>query len=601
MVAGLRLIFLLPWLGALPAGAVDLFGSGEQEFLPPDEAFVLTVIPEGSERLQASFRVAEGYYLYRDKTGFSVAGHDAGLMPYHLPSGIVKDDPLFGEVQTWSGDVAVDLRLAEAVAGSGEISLIANYQGCAEQGVCYPPQTKTIEVGWTASAPEQPRPPESDPPGGGLLSHADRIAQDLADETLAWSFLVFGGFGLLLAFTPCVLPMIPILAGVIAGANAGTARAFRLSLVYVLAMAATYAVLGVVIGLTGANLQAYMQNAWVIGGFVLILILLALSMFGVYEFRMPTAIHNFLHQAGERFVGSGSYLSAGVMGFLGALVASPCVSPPLVGALIHIADTGSALHGGISLFGMGLGLGLPLLAFGAFEGRFMPHSGPWMVRIKAVFGVLLLALSIWMLDRVVPGQVTLALSGLLFVGLGMILRAIDPLAPDAGTLSRLGKGAGLALLIYGGVLLVGAGTGGDSLLRPWAQFTSTSGPVSPLPEFRPVKTVEDLDRELAGARGRPVLADFYADWCVTCHELDAFTFSDPEVQARMRRFTLLRADVTANDGDDQKLLSSLGLFGPPAILFYTVEGEELRSFRTVSYVPAKKFAAMLDEVLEFSE
>jgi len=600
MAARLRLIFLLPWLVVLPAGAVDLFGSGEQEFLHPDEAFVLTVMPEDSERLQASFRVAEGYYLYRDKTSFSIAGHDAGLMPYQLPSGIVKDDPLFGEVQTWSGDVAVDLRLAEVLAGSDEVALIANYQGCAERGVCYPPQTKTLKVGLVADTPVPPPPPKSGT-SGGLLSRADQIAQDLAGETLAWSFLVFGGFGLLLAFTPCVLPMIPILAGVIAGANAGTARALRLSLVYVLAMAATYAVLGVIIGLTGANLQAYMQNVWVIGGFVLILILLAFSMFGVYEFRMPAALHNFLHQVGERFVGSGSYLSAAVMGLLGALVASPCVSPPLVGALIHIADTGNAVHGAVSLFGMGLGLGLPLLVFGGFEGRLMPHSGPWMVRIKAVFGVLLLALSIWMLDRVVPGQVTLGLSGLLLLLLGMILHAVESLPPDANTMSRLGRGVGLAFLIYGGVLLVGAATGGDSLLRPWAHFTNPAGPAVQSTQFQPIKTVAGMDRALAAAKGQPVLVDFHADWCVTCHELDAFTFSDPDVQARMRRFTLLRADVTANDEDDKELLDSLGLFGPPAIIFYTAEGEELRAFRTVSYVPAPKFAAMLDEVLEFSE
>lgn len=231
----------------------------------------------------------------------------------------------------------------------------------------------------------------------------------------------------------------------------------------------------------------------------------------------------------------------------------------------------------------------------------MPHSGPWMVRVKAIFGVLLLALSIWMLDRVVPGQVTLGLSGLLLLLLGMILHAIESLPPDANTLSRLGKGVGLAFLIYGGVLLVGAATGGDSLVRPWAHFTNSSGPVESSVEFRPIKTVTDLDRELASARGQPVLVDFYADWCVTCHELDAFTFSDPEVQARMRRFTLLKADVTANDEDDKELLESLGLFGPPAILFYAPEGEELRAFRTVSYVPAPQFAMMLDEVLEFSE
>ena len=601
MAARLRLILLLPCLVALPAGAVDLFDSGEQEFLHPDEAFVLTVMPEDSERFQASFRVAEGYYLYRDKTSFSIEGDDAGLMPYELPPGVVKDDPLFGKVQTWSGDVAVNLRLAEASAGSGGVALVANYQGCAEKGVCYPPQTKILKVSLGASELDPSPAVGTEDRSGGLLSRSDQIAQDLSDETLIWSFIVFGGFGLLLAFTPCVLPMIPILAGVIAGANAGTARALRLSLVYVLAMATTYAMLGIIIGLTGANLQAYMQNVWVIGGFVLILLLMAMSMFGVYDFRMPAGLHNFLHQVGERFVGSGSYLSAAVMGLLGALVASPCVSPPLVGALIHIADTGNPVRGAVSLFGMGLGLGLPLLAFGTFEGRFMPHSGPWMARVKAVFGVLLLALSIWMLDRVVPGQVTLGLSGLLLLLLGMILHAVESLPPDANALSRLKRGVGLAFLIYGGVLLVGAATGGDSLVRPWAHFTNSSESVESSVDFYPIKTVADMNRELAAARGQPVLVDFYADWCVTCRELEAFTFSDPDVQARMRRFALLKADVTANDEDDKELLESLGLFGPPAILFYAPDGEELRAYRTVSYVPAPQFAMMLDEVLEFSE
>ncbi len=601
MVARLRLILLLPWLVALPAGAVDLFDSGEQEFLHPDEAFILTVMPEDSERFQASFRVAEGYYLYRDKTSFSIEGDDAGLMPYELPSGVVKDDPLFGKVQTWSGDVAVDLRLAEASAESSVVALVANYQGCAEKGVCYPPQAKILKVSLGTSELGPSPAVETKDRLGGLLSRSDQIAQDLSEETLIWSFIVFGGFGLLLAFTPCVLPMIPILAGVIAGANAGTARALRLSLIYVLAMATTYAMLGIIIGLTGANLQAYMQNVWVIGGFVLILLLMALSMFGVYDFRMPADLQNFLHQVGERFVGSGSYLSAAVMGLLGALVASPCVSPPLVGALVHIADTGNPVRGAVSLFGMGLGLGLPLLAFGTFEGRFMPHSGPWMVRVKAVFGVLLLALSIWMLDRVVPGQVTLGLSGLLLLLLGMILHAVESLPPDANTMSRLGRGVGLAFLIYGGVLLVGAATGGDSLVRPWAHFTNPSESVESSVDFHPIKTVADMNRELASARGQPVLVDFYADWCVTCHELEAFTFSDPDVQARMRRFALLKADVTANDEDDKELLESLGLFGPPAILFYAPDGEELRAYRTVSYVPAPQFAMMLDEVLEFAE
>ena len=577
------------------AAEMNPFGIGEQDFLHPDEAFVLTVIPEGPERLRAYFSIAEGYYLYREKTRFTTAG-DAQIMPYHLPPGEIRNDPLFGQVQTWSGEVVADLHVVAASASSPEVSLLAQYQGCAERGVCYPPQKKTFKVAMATSVP--PQPPTSGPREPvGLLSHSGQIAQDLSHETLAWSFLAFMGFGILLAFTPCILPMIPILAGVIAGAKADTRQAFFLSLTYVLAMALTYALLGVAIGLTGANFQASMQNPWVISGFVLILIALALSMFGIYEFRLPTVLHNRLHQVGQKFEGGGSYLGAGVMGLLGALVASPCVSPPLVGALIHIADTGSATRGAISLFAMGLGLGLPLLGFGAFEGRFVPHSGPWMVRVKALFGVLLLALSIWMLDRIVPGQVTLALTGFLLLMLGAALRAFDSQTPNARMPARLGKAVGLALFIYGTILLVGAVTGGDSLRRPWQQFASTLDSTELTPEFRPIKSREDLDRELVAARGRPVLLDFYADWCVTCHELDAFTFSERDVQDRMRHFVLLRADITNNDAEDKRLLDFLGLFGPPAILFYDADGAELQAFRTVSYIPAKRFANELDEIL----
>jgi len=326
---------------------------------------------------------------------------------------------------------------------------------------------------------------------------------------------------------------------------------------------------------------------------------MALSMFGVYELRFAGPLNNRLHQLSQRFEG-GNYFGAIVMGFLGALIASPCVSPPLVGALIHIAHEGGALRGGVSLFALGLGLGLPLLAFGAFEGRFLPRSGPWMTRIRNGFGVLLLALAIWMLDRIWPGQLTLVAAGLLLLFTGVYLRALDTLSADAGKTERFGKAIGVVLMVYGAIFLVGAIAGGKSVLRPLAPFVGVAQVESSALPYRAIKTTEDLQRELTQADG-PVLVDFYADWCVTCQELEAFTFSDPQVQQRMRQFVLLRADVTDNDSADQALLASLGLFGPPAILFYADDGEELRSFRTVSYVPAPEFARQLDEVLEFAK
>lgn len=587
-----RALALLLALGAPAAAASGLFGDAEPEFLHPDEAFALRVAATAPGRLEARFEIAEGYYLYRGKTAFAAPAPAA--LEYVLPPGEPKDDPLFGAVEVYPAATAVALRLTGLPAGADAVLLEARYQGCAEKGVCYPPQVRSLRVALADGAGE---PAAAAPPPGGGLSASDRIARDLELRHLGVSFLAFIGLGLLLAFTPCVLPMLPILASVIAGAHAGTRRAFALSLAYVLAMSAAYAVLGFGVGLTGANLQPYLQNAWVIVPFVGVLALMALAMFGVVELRLPQALRARLDRV-HRCARGGSYAGAAMMGMLAALVAAPCVSPALVGALLHIADTGSAARGAASLFGLGLGLGLPLLAVGAFEGRFLPQSGPWMVRVRAFFGVLLLLLGVWMLDRVVPGPVTLVLGGLLLIGVGMALRAIDPLPAAAGMPARLGKGAGFALLVYGAVLVAGGAMGSGSVLRPWSG--TAAEPAAAVADFTPVKTVADLERELRAAAGRPVLLDFHADWCVACRELEAFTFPDPEVRARLERFVLLRADVTANDAADRALLAHLGLFGPPAILLYAPDGEELRGLRTVSYLPPARFAALLDEALEFN-
>ena len=601
---------LLAALLAAPAAAQEFpsaasgFPGAAPEFLHPDEAFRLSLAPEAGGRALVRFEVADGYYLYRDQTQFSTP---SGGVSYALPAGKVKDDPLFGTVQVYYRELLVPLTVSPPDAEE----LVVQYQGCAEAGVCYPLQTRTLRLaGPSALLPDLPSLPDlPDLPelpdfsslldfsalsGLSELSEADQIALDLGRRSLWLSFLVFIGFGLLLAFTPCVLPLLPILASVIAGdAQPGTRRALLLSLVYVLGLASVYALLGLGVGLTGANIQPYLQNIWVLGAFSVVLVLLALGMFGAFELRLPAALDQGLQRI-NRSVPGGSYVGAAVLGALAALIATPCVSPALVGALLYIADAGDPARGALSLFGMGLGLGLPLLAFGAAQGRFLPKSGAWMVGVRAVFGFLLLALAIWMLDRVVPGRLVLMLSGMWLIAVGVWLRALDPLPrPDDGV-ARAGKGFGFAALIYGAVLLSGGAMGGERLLQPWPLGAGgASAPAEKAYSADSVSTVAELQRALQDARGRPAMLYVYADWCVTCRELEAFTFPDEAVQRALSGVVRLGADVTDNNTGHRRLLEHLNLFGPPGLVFYDATGAEARALRVVGYVDAERLVGML--------
>jgi thioredoxin:protein disulfide reductase len=416
--------------------------------------------------------------------------------------------------------------------------------------------------------------------------------------------LAFFGFGLLLTFTPCVFPMIPILSNIIVGQKDLTTRkAFFISLAFVLAMAFTYTLAGVFAGLAGANLQAAFQNPWIIGTFVLVFIALAMSMFGFYELQMPSAIQSRLANISNRQEG-GTLVGAAIMGFLAALIVGPCVTAPLVGALLYISQTGDAFLGGLALFALSMGMGAPLLAIGTSAGKILPKAGPWMDTVKAVFGVGLLAMGIWLLERVIPGEIALVLWATLLIVTAIYMGALQSLPEGATGWRSLWKGLGLVLLIYGVILMLGAFTGGKDIFRPLAELQKPATLVSAegtqqaaQMEFIKVNSIADVEREVAAAsaRNQPVFLDFYADWCVDCVRMERTTFQDPRVIQAMSPVTLLKADVTANTAEHRDLMRAYNLFGPPAMIFFDAAGQELRNRRVVGYLNAERFLAHVDQ------
>jgi thiol:disulfide interchange protein DsbD len=580
-----------------------------EEPLAPEQAFRFSAKAIDADTIEARWQIVDGYYMYRDKFKFVLEGGTLGTAK--LPPGKMKEDDLFGKVETYRKEVKILL----PVKATGAVTLKAVSQGCWDGGICYPPlnQDAKLELAAATGAPGSaapqampvaaaPAPTPAAPAAAAAAAPADessRIAGLFKGDNLALVLVSFFGFGLLLSLTPCVFPMIPILSGIIVnhGHAVSHLRAFVLSLAYVLGMAVTYAAVGVAAGLSGTLLSAALQNAWVLGSFALVFVVLSLSMFGFYELQMPAALQSRVSDTANRQ--GGSLPAIALMGALSALIVGPCVAAPLAGALLYIAQTGNAVLGGAALFVMALGMGLPLLLVGAFSRSLLPKSGPWMDGVKNFFGVVMLATALWLVSPVIPMWLQMLGWALLMVVPAIYLHALDPLPPHAHAFQRLGKGLGVALLVGGAAMLIGVLGGARDPLQPLGFLRGATAAVSPAPTFERVATVERLDARLAEAKsaGKAVMLDFYADWCVSCKEMERFTFADPKVAARMKQLVLLQADVTANTGADAALLKRFGLFGPPGIIFWDAAGRELLDLRVVGFQPAETFLPTLERVV----
>jgi thiol:disulfide interchange protein DsbD len=599
------MLLLLGWQTAARA---------ETEFLEPEKAFVFSAQMASPDTLELHYRVAPGYYMYRERFGIAITPADATTLGQAVyPKGEVKYDPTFEkDMEVFHKDVTIRVPVG---AGGQPFTLTLTGQGCADAGLCYPPMDSTVKltpvaggyaVAGTGIGGAAPAAPAS---SGGLSALVNAGDTGLADALggLGWikTAGVFLVLGLLLAFTPCVLPMIPILSSIVLGGaqhhRPSRSRGLALAATYVLGMSVVYTALGVAAGLSGAGLAAWLQTPWILSLFAILLAVLALAMFDVFTFQMPSGIQAMLSDRSSRMPG-GRYTGALVMGALSALIVGPCVAAPLAGALLYISQTGDVVLGGSALFAMAWGMGVPLLIVGASSSALLPKAGPWMDGVKRLFGMLLLATAWWMLIPVVPTWVQMTGWAFLAVVSAVMLRAFDALPPGAGAGRMFGKGLGLLLALAAAAWLVGAASGGRDVLQPLSHLAArgeapaAGGAAAGEVQFTRVRSNAELDAVLAQST-RPVMLDFYADWCVSCREMERFTFTDAGVAQRMAGMVLVQADVTANNADDRALLKRFRLFGPPGIMFFEPGGKEIAEARVVGFQDAKRFTESLDRVL----
>lgn len=618
------------------------FGNTQPQFLDPEVAFQLDTRVDADATLHVRWRIEPAYYLYRHKFGFRVLNATKPVLGApRISPGERKTDEYFGEVEVYYG-------AAEAVVpfiakpNTDAIEVEVTYQGCADAGLCYPPIKKTfahtLPAGFSVlrSANASTSPPTSGAmasQAGGtsqaqstqdqatqgqsvqetvaqgiavttqpvtMRSEQDQLAGLLAGGNLWLIIAAFFGGGLLLSLTPCVFPMVPILSSIIVGQGdkLSRARAFVLSFVYVQGMAITYTVVGIVAGKSGANLQVFFQDPWVLSVFALIFVLLALSMFGFYELQLPASWQSRLSEVSNRQQG-GSYTGVAVMGVLSALIVGPCVAPPLFGALAYISTTGDAFLGGVALYALSMGMGVPLLLVGISAGEILPRAGAWMDAVKRVFGVALIGVAIFFLERILPGWITMLLWAALLIVSAIYMGALDAVEAAASGWRRLWKGMGLVALTYGVLLMVGASAGNTDPLQPLGGVGLGSNSTAKKLEFRWVKGPAGLDAALAEAQaaGRPAMLDYYADWCIACKEMDKYTFSDPKVQAALANVVLLKTDVTKDDAEDKALMKRFGLYGPPTIQFFPPGRAEVAGYRVVGFMDAAKFKAHVDKAM----
>ena len=564
------------------------------KFLMPEEAFMAKASINDSMQIEAKVEIAKDIYLYEEKMKFEIKNNDKiFIAKVDAPTAVENHGDM---AYTSSPSFLITLAKASDAKEVERVAFVMSYQGCSEQGLCYEPlessytfdiDTQKLSTSQAQETPKVEAPQE--------LSEVDSIAQTIGSGNVVWVVLSFLGIGLLLSLTPCVFPMIPIISGVIVSQGEGltTRRAFFLSVIYVLAMAVAYTIAGVLAGLFGSNLQAALQTPWVIFSFSAIFVALALSMFGFYELKLPDAIVNKVSRTSD--TKGGGAIGVAIMGFLSALIVGPCVAAPLAGALVYIGQTGDALLGGMALFALSIGMGIPLIAVGVSAGKFMPKPGAWMTMVTAIFGVMMLAIAIWMLERVVDPYITMLLYAMLGLGTAIYLGAFER------EIHIFKKSVALILFIYSLALFIGTLGGSTSMSKPLAFLQpqvvqSASVPRASDLSFTKITSLSELDALLAKNKGKKVLLDFSAQWCSVCKELDAKTFSDAAVKAKMSEFVLIKADVTKNGAEEKALSKKYGVFGPPAILFFDTKGEFLKSKSIIGFIEAQKFVEHLEKI-----
>lgn len=570
---------------------------GASKFLMPDEAFKPKASLNSSMQIEASVEIAKDIYLYAEQLKLEVKeGSGISIAEIKKPDPVMHHEEMS---YIESPKLLVTLQKDDEISGMQKIEFKISYQGCSEQGLCYEPLSESYSFEVDADKLELASTTKGDVELKGeqksvakeSLSETDAIADTMKSGNMTLVLLTFLGFGLLLALTPCVFPMIPIISGVIISQGEGltTRKAFALSVVYVLAMAVAYTIAGVLAGLFGANLQAALQNPWVIYSFAGVFVALAFSMFGFYELKLPDAFVAKVSKNSSR----GGYIGVAIMGFLSALIVGPCVAAPLAGALVYIGQTGDALLGGLALFFMSIGMGLPLIAVGVSAGRFMPKPGEWMTMISAIFGVMMLFVAVWMLERVVDEYVTMLLYAMLGIGFAIYLGAFER---ETHIFKR---SVALISFIYFVALLIGALGGSTSMTKPlsFLQSSATTTQVQSRDlEYKTVKSIAELDELLAQNKGKKVMLDFYASWCVSCKELDNVTFKDERVKSKLSEFVFIKADVTENRDEQKALSKKYGVFGPPALIFFDEDSNVIGSKTIIGFVGPDEFLAHLNQI-----
>jgi len=569
------------------------------DFLDPEAAFKFSARMLDAKTAEVSYAIAPGYYMYRERFHFNAEGAKLGTPA--IPAGKIKfDDTFQKEVETYHDSVTIRI----PVEAAGPFTLTVTGQGCADKGLCYPPMESTakltpaaVTAGTSASAPpaaasasasalqSKQAKQSAQPAQAAPDSEMGKIEASLNSGRLLVILPLFLLLGLGLAFTPCVLPMVPILSSIIVGDKntSSRGRGLLLSVVYAFGMAIVYTIFGVAAGLAGEGLAAALQNPWVLGAFAVLMVAMSLSMFGFYQLQMPAAIQTRLTQASERQA-AGKLAGVFMMGALSALIVGPCVAAPLAGTLVFISQTRNVMVGGSALFAMAVGMSVPLLLVGASAGTLLPRAGAWMDGVKRFFGVLMLATALWMVSPVIPAQAQMLGWAALGIGYGAYL-----FRPNTGWVA---KAFAMAFACLGLVQLVGAATGGRDVLAPLAHLSGGQSQAHG-PQFVRVHSIDELNAKLANTQGKTAMLDFYADWCVSCKEMEKLTFSDPRVQSELANMVLLQADVTANNAQDKALLKRFNLFGPPGIILFDKQGHEISGGRVIGYQDTEKFLKSL--------